>query len=615
MLVLVRNSYFIWSDNMEAASLKTIWTDSVLKDHEYPEYPRPQLRRGKWLSLDGLYEYCITSLDAPHMEEPQGLICVPFPIESKLSGVEKSLMPDEKLWYKRSFQIPEEWKSSRVILHFGAVDWKATVYINQKKVLEHTGGYYPFEVDITNYLKREENLLVVEVWDPTDTYHQEKGKQVLKPGGMWYTPTSGIWQTVWLEPVPEAHIKSIRITPDIDNSTCCIRVNAEGIKSSTFVRASAYDCGQITASMVFPPDKDCSLFIQAPNLWSPDDPFLYDLRVELLEGSQVIDKVESYFGMRKFSTGMDKDGTPRLMLNNKPIFMNGVLDQGFWPDGLYAAPCDEALLYDIGAVKKLGFNTIRKHIKVEPLRWYYHCDRVGMIVWQDMISGGSKLSNRTININGIKAALGTRWKDDNYGSYKALGRYYKASRENYKKELDELLDTLYNCTCIGLWVPFNESWGQFNAKETGEYIKQKDPSRIVDHASGWFDQNGPDLYSTHIYFRKIKAPSKEHTQGRPWVVSEYGGYNLKIQDHLHNPEKQYGYKNHKTMEELLAAYTALMERQVLPLIKKGLSGAIYTQLTDVEEETNGFLTYDRKVMKLDPEVVRKLNENLEKEME
>jgi beta-galactosidase/beta-glucuronidase len=600
---------------MENASLKTIWTDSVLRDHQYPEYPRPQLRRNEWLSLDGLYEYCITSLDTPEMKEPQGLICVPFPIESKLSGVEKSLMPDEKLWYKRSFDIPKEWKTNRIILHFGAVDWKAVVYVNSIKVLEHTGGYYPFEADITDYIKEDENTLIVEVWDPTDTYDQEKGKQVLNPGGMWYTPTSGIWQTVWLEPVPETHIRSLRITPDIDNNTCTIHINAEGLKGSTFVKASAYDCSQLVASIVFSPDKDCSLFIQTPNLWSPDDPYLYDLRVELLEGSQVIDKVESYFGMRKFSVGKDNKDIPRLMLNNKPIFMNGVLDQGFWPDGLYAAPCDEALVYDIGAVKKLGFNTIRKHIKVEPLRWYYHCDRIGIIVWQDMINGGSKLSNCTINLNGVKSAIGISLKDDNYDSYKALGRYYKTSRDNYVKELDELMDTLYNCVCIGLWTPFNESWGQFDAKKIAEYVKSKDGNRIVDHASGWFDQDGPDLYSTHVYFRKIKAPKQKQTLGRPWVVSEYGGYNLKIQEHVYNPEKQYGYKSHKTAQELSAAYTSLMKDEILPFIKEGLSGAIYTQLTDVEEETNGFLTYDRQVMKLDAEMVRNLNKEIQKEME
>lgn len=600
---------------MEIASLKTIWTDFVLRNHEYPEYPRPQLRRDKWLSLDGLYEYCITGKDASEMGKPQGLICVPFPIESKLSGVERPLMPDEKLWYRRNFEVPEEWASKRILLHFGAVDWKASVYINSQLVMEHTGGYYPFEMDITDYLKEGNNTLVVEVWDPTDTYDQERGKQVLNPGGMWYTPTSGIWQTVWLEPVPDKYVKSLRITPDIDKGLCALKINVKGIIKGIMAKAYVLDGGQLIAFKAFSPEETCTLSIESPHLWSPDDPYLYNLRIELLEGSSVIDRVESYFGMRKFSIGKDKAGLPRLMLNNKPIFMNGVLDQGFWPDGLYAAPCDEALVYDIGTVKKLGFNTIRKHIKVEPLRWYYHCDRIGIIVWQDMISGGSKLSNHTINKNAVKAALGVKWKDDNYDSYKVLGRYYKSSRDNYMKELDELIDTLYNCVCIGLWTPFNESWGQFDAREIGEYVKSKDPTRIVDHASGWFDQGGPDLYSSHIYFRKIKAPKLKQTKGRPWVVSEYGGYNLKIEGHVYNPEKQYGYKNHKSVQELSAAYTSLMKDQIIPLIKKGLSGAIYTQLTDVEEETNGFLTYDRQVLKLDADMVNRLNKEIEKEME
>lgn len=573
-------------------NLMTRWALVVDPDCVLPEYPRPQMVRDNWMNLNGLWDYSVRDMAEVEVNKYDGKILVPFPIESALSGVKKQLLPDKRLWYRRTFKVPDRWKSNRLLLHFGAADWKAEVWINKKKAGEHTGGYYPFTFEITKFLINGENELVVSIWDPTDTYGQERGKQSLKPGGIFYTPSSGIWQTVWIEPVPQNYIMSYRLTPDIDNSEISINIETGGENKNLEFTADVYENNEKVASVKSSVSDVIKLKISNPKLWSPSSPFLYDMKIRLIKDDKPIDEIGGYFGMRKFSIGMDKSGVKRLFLNNQPLFQNGVLDQGFWPDGLYTAPTDEALEYDVKMVKKLGFNMVRKHIKVEPARWYYHCDKLGLIVWQDMINGGANFDIlRNAIIPNISSGLKVL---DN--KYKTTGRNEKANRDNYKKELKEMIDTLYNVTSIGMWVPFNEGWGQFDALETAKWVKKYDPTRCVDHASGWYDQGDPDIKSVHIYFRKLKMPKDIKT--RAAVISEYGGYSLRVKGHVWNENKEFGYKKFKTSKELQDAYLSLINDEVNSLIQKGLSAAVYTQLTDVETEINGLLTYDRKIIKM-----------------
>lgn len=583
----------------------TRWSEELNPDNLLSEYPRPQAVRNKWLNLNGRWDYAVR--DAQENGFPDrydGKILVPFPIEAALSGVQKPLLPNQKLWYHRIFTVPEEWADQRVLLHFGAVDWKAEVWVNGSEAGTHTGGFYPFSIDISVLLRDGVNELVVAVWDPTDTYGQERGKQVLKPGGIFYTPVSGIWQTVWLEPVPSSYISSFRLTPNIDQEELLLQVDLSGESGNFTVKATAFELGREIAAVQESCGLDLKLKIKSPRLWSPDSPFLYDLQICLLdEQQQVVDQVESYFGMRKFSVAEDKQGNRRLCLNNQPLFHNGLLDQGYWPDGLYTAPTDEALQYDIEMAKKLGFNMIRKHIKVEPARWYYHCDRLGMIVWQDMINGGGKhrLFHHVIR---PMIAPGMRVDDRRY---RAAGRQEQANRDNFKKELQEMIDSLYNHPSIGMWVLFNEGWGQFDAAEICAWAQRYDSSRYIDHASGWYDQGAGDVKSIHTYFFKLKMPPPDR---RAVIISEYGGYSYPERGHLWREGRQFGYKKFASREELTAAYLALIRDQLKPLIARGLSGAVYTQLTDVETETNGFLTYDRKVVKVDLPAVCQMNKEL-----
>lgn len=573
--------------------LLTRWAAEITPDNAWRSYPRPQLGRPHWLNLNGLWDYAVTPQEL-QPEQFSGQILVPFPLEAALSGVQRALQPDEWLWYRRDFTVPEDWQGQRLLLHFGAVDWETQVFINGQLAGQHRGGYLPFYFDISPYIQAGSNEIRVRVWDPTDQHWQQRGKQVLQPKSIWYTAVSGIWQTVWLEPVPETYIAGLKLTPDIDRELLSIETSIHGISSELQVRAVARIGEQVVSTLEATAGQRLELQIPEPHLWSPDDPHLYALEVELLRQERLVDRVESYFGMRKFSLGRDPNGHLRLCLNDQPLFQYGPLDQGYWPDGLYTPPSEAAMRSDLEFCKQAGFNMLRKHIKVEPARYYYDCDRLGLIVWQDMINGGKAVSGFT----SLLAVLFNLKRRDDW-RYARAGRAEKESRDDYWRELQALVDHLYNFPCIGLWVPFNEGWGQFDANAVAEWLKNYDPTRPVDHASGWFDQGGGDCKSLHVYFKKLPG-SKPEAQ-RALVLSEFGGYALKLDGHVWNPDSEFGYKKFANSQALTDAYLELLAEQLEPWIQIGLSAAVYTQTSDVEIEINGYLTYDRAVVKMDLE--------------
>jgi hypothetical protein len=555
-------------------SLTTEWTDKVDPAHPLPEYPRPQLERKEWVNLNGLWDYAITEKDAAAPEHFDGQILVPYPIESALSGVRKPLKATDRLWYRRSFTAPDLSGGKRLLLHFGAVDWQADVSVNGKAVGEHKGGYDAFTFDITDALKAGDNELVVSVWDSTGKEGEAKGKQQFsameKPGGIMYTPCSGIWQTVWMEPVPAVYIDSIQIEPDIDAGKASVRLkvsNREPITQSVFtvVDESGRAVTDHTSS-----ENGCYLDIPAPHLWSPEDPYLYKLRVSLKSG----DTIESYFGMRKISIGKDEKGVPRPMLNNKFVFQSGPLDQGFWPDGIYTAPTDDALRYDIEITKKLGFNMTRKHVKVEPERWYYWCDKLGLLVWQDMPGSGT-------GKGATKEKEGTAINDE--------------AAKQFEGELKAMVEQHVNHPSIITWVVFNEGWGQYDTLRLAKWVKELDPSRLVDEASGWNHRGGGNLVDMHNY----PGPGSPGPDGdRAAVLGEFGGLGFPVEGHKW-VDKSWGYKNMTSPKQLTAKYIDLWKHVWELKDSQGLSAAVYTQLTDVETESNGLLTYDRKVIKVD----------------
>lgn len=586
-------------------NILTRWAKDITPENAWPEYPRPQMRRAEWLNLNGLWKYGIVTKEQEYNLSFDNEILVPYPIESALSGVRRSLQTDERLWCRRTFTIPKAWYGKHVLLHFGAVDWEATVWVNGHQVGTHAGGYLPFWFDITSHLTDGENELVVAVWDPTDTYWQQHGKQVRKPKSIWYTAVSGIWQTVWLEPVPDTFITRLKIIPDVDAGTVRIKVDMHhALPSGSYlggIHITVNETGAPLAQVkTDKPEGEIEIPIPNPKLWSPDAPHLYDLTVETDE-----DRVESYFGMRKFSIGKDKQGRTRLCLNNHPLFQIGPLDQGYWPDGLYTPPTVEAMRWELETIKSLGFNMLRKHVKVEPACYYYFCDKLGLIVWQDMVSGGAAVGDVTMF---LAILFGSRKRDRNY---RYAGRSEIVSRQDYQRELNELVDHLYNFACIEMWVPFNEGWGQFDANAAAEWLKTYDSTRLVDHASGWFDQRGGDCRSLHVYFKKLPIIKPE--EDRAAVISEFGGYSLKVDGHLWNPRAEYGYKKFYSKEELTKAYLELLENELKPCIEAGLSAAIYTQTSDVEIEINGYLTYDRGVEKMDFKQLRKAHLELQEE--
>lgn len=566
--------------------ITTGWAEQVNPENPLPEYPRPSMVRERWQSLNGLWDYSIEPLSAGSANAPQGKILVPFAIESALSGVGRTVGAEKALWYSRTFTVPSKWAGSRIILHFGAVDWKADVWVNGIKAGSHTGGYSPFEMDITDALIKGENSLTVRVWDPTDKGFQPRGKQVSNPKSIWYTSVTGIWQTVWMEPVPEKHISSISATPDLERGVLNVDTKVCGSKSG-IIEVKVMENGRTVASGRALCGERIEVAIAEPKLWSPDHPFLYDMEVTLSEAGRSIDKVSSYAAMRSISCGRDKDGILRMRLNGKDLFQFGPLDQGWWPDGLYTAPTDEALAFDIIKTKELGFNMIRKHVKVEPERWYYHCDRLGMLVWQDMPSGERF----------------TNWDMTNYWSGEERTRSVE-SEANFRAEWREIIDNLRHHPSIVVWVPFNEGWGQFKTKEITEWTKYYDPSRLVNSASGGNHFLGTgDILDLHHY------PQPEmylYDAKRVTVLGEYGGIGWPIEGHLWVTDRNWGYIKFNSAEEVTEEYVKYAE-MLLEMIPRGFSAAIYTQTTDVEMEVNGLMTYDRKIVKPVTERIKEIN--------
>ena len=583
-------------------TLKTRWAEAAMCDMPLPEYPRPQMVREDWINLNGMFDFAITG-DIDWCEEYNEEIRVPFAVESCLSGVCKRVSAKDRLWYRKKIILPESFKGKRTLLHFGAVDWECKVYINKKEVGSHIGGYCPFSIDITDALIDGENELVVRVYDPTDEGWQNRGKQASESHGFWYTSTSGIWQTVWMEAVSENYIASYKVTPDIDTEVIALETAVVGAGD---LKIKIYDGDNLVAEKAV--SSNDKIAIPDMKLWSPESPFLYDFVLELSVDGEVADSIKGYFGMRKYSIG-EYEGYNRLFLNNEPYFQRGLLDQGYWSDGGLTPPTDEAMIYDIEKMKELGFNMLRKHIKVEPARWYYHCDKLGMLVWQDMVSGGKALNVFHAGvlpvIHGVLNPLVYMSKKDN--AYATFNRNRIEWRLQFEEELFEMIDCLYNYTSICCWVPFNEGWGQFDAKRIGDAIKEKDPSRFVDHASGWYDQKGCDFRSIHKYILPFIMPKYD---GRPIVLSEFGGYSQKIKGHVWNWEKSFGYQMYANKVALTNAYKNLHEKQIIPNIKKGLSATVYTQVSDVEFEVNGILSYDRELVKIDEDVLRELNSKM-----
>lgn len=568
--------------------LMTPWGEHLDENCILTEYPRPQMRRDSYLNLNGRWEYAITDSD----ESPRrwdGTILVPFSPESALSGVGRSLQPGQTLWYRREVILPQGFipADGRLLLHFGAVDQEAAVYWNGRLLGRHMGGYNAFTLDATDALGPR-NSLVVRVHDDTDASFHSRGKQKTRRGGIWYTPQSGIWQTVWMEAVPRHYIESLRIVPLFDQSAVEVMVRC----------SQPLQCEATVDGRTVPFTSGEPARIPMPDFraWSPEDPYLYDLSVTLGE-----DRVESYFGMRKMEVRADRGGVKRLFLNGEPYFQSGLLDQGYWPDGLYTAPSDEALIYDIQTAKVMGFNLLRKHIKVEPMRWYYHCDRLGMLVWQDMPSGGGKYRFSTIT---LPLVTGIHRRDNHY---RAFARASSQGRGEYMDELEEMVGQLFNAPSVVLWVPFNEGWGQFDSTLVMERLRALDPTRPVDPASGWHDQGAGELRSLHVYFKPFRF--RRDRRGRALALSEFGGYNLRVDGHCFN-QKDYGYRRLPDAAALWRDFSRLYEREVLPAVPRGLCASVYTQLSDVEDELNGLMTYDRRVVKLDADEVRELNERL-----
>ncbi len=593
------------------------WAKKVTPDNVWQEYPRPQFKRSTWKNLNGIWDYIILKSNQPKPKSFTGKILVPFSFESALSGVGRSITPEDKMWYRKKFSIPSGWKGKRILVNFEAVDHDTNVWVNDILVGSHKGGFDRFSFDITDYLIQENDQeLVVSVKDATNLSPQLRGKQRYKPSGIMYTPVSGIWQTVWLEAVSdEAYLGEVKITTDIDKGTVkIIPFGHEALRSRYKVKASVYKNKSIIVEGSVSANKQLELKIREPELWSPDNPNLYDLKLTLtnLKGKK-IDQIDSYFGMRKISLG-DHKGVKYLFLNNKPLFHYGTLDQGWWPGGLLTPPSDEAMRYDIEITKAMGFNMIRKHVKIEPDRWYYHCDKLGILVWQDMPSGGKMVKK----INGPS----TKKRDNKYHTpLQNVGRtgvdIYKNIAESiqFENELKKMINIHYNSPSIVVWVPFNEGWGQYDTCRISDLVKGLDPSRLVIPTSGWSLRNCGDIYDIHTYeIELIRPPSLNLRDpvhlNQATVIGEFGGIGLKIEDHSMKLTKKY--QSAMTKDDLASDYLYKFN-QIIDMKKDGLSGAVYTQTTDVEGELNGLMTYDREVIKIPPEILNKLHSPIYKE--
>lgn len=579
--------------------LKTRWAQEVSAENALPEYPRPSMIRDSYFNLNGNWEYCINQ--SPVTDHYDGTILVPYSPETLLSGVRKIVMPSDYLHYRKVFTLPEGFWKDRVLLHFGAVDQECTVCLNGKELGSHKGGYNAFAFDITEALAEGENILTLCVRDATEEKPHARGKQKLvkkgKLGSLFYTPQSGIWKTVWMESVAQAYIEKLQITPLYDEQAIRLHIRARG--EETLAKVCVLDAGRVVAVAEVSVNQDTVVPLGECKAWTPDSPHLYDLKV-----TYGTDAVDSYFGMRKFSVERDSKGILRFFMNNEPVFFNGVLDQGYWPESLLTAPTEEALKYDIVKLKELGFNTIRKHIKVEPERFYYLCDKLGMFVWQDMPNGGGDYN--MIFVTYLTNAF--KWfargvKDNHYSWFK---RDEEEGRRQYYEDLEGMVQELYNHPCIAVWVPFNEGWGQFDAGKATARIRSLDTTRFINEACGWFDQKGGDMYSIHNYFKGLKVKAQKD---RVVALTEFGGYAYAMPGHL-ACEKAFGYQSYKSKEELTANYKRLWEAEIYPNVERGMCSTVYTQTSDIEEEINGIFTYDRDEVKfLEPEI-QELNRKL-----
>jgi beta-galactosidase/beta-glucuronidase len=607
-------------DSVYAGDLMTRWGKDVTPDNAWRSYPRPQLKRERWLNLNGLWDYAIARDSAPQPARMDGQILVPYPVESKLSRVARKVTPDDRIWYRRSFTVPQDWAGEHVMLNFGAVDFAATIWVNGVVVGSHKGGFDTFGFDVTDYLKPGRNDLIVQVADPTSAGTQPRGKQILDPSGIWYTAVSGIWQTVWLEPVPKLHIEDVRATPDIDRGVVDVAVALSGWANDTdAVKLTASAGGKVIASTIIRANRRATLAIPNARLWSPDDPYLYDLKAELVTvadpyaGQEERDRkaydarftagedrtyaaariagtprdtVDAYFAMRKISIGPGRvAGQPAILLNNKPLFQNGTLDQGWWPDGLYTPPSEEAMKSDLIFLKRAGFNMLRKHIKVEPARYYYDADHLGMLIWQDMPSGGGEDQFVT-------------------GTSKSQAVLPSDAMAENQNELAAMIGDLRGFPSIVMWVVNNEGWGQYDSATLARYVKGMDPGRLVDADSGWLDvaPGASDVFDIHTYEDVPNTPTRQSS--RAIVIGEYGGIGMPIAGHIWRPgKKNWGYQVATGEEDYLARFRRKMAGVIRAAREDGLSASIYTQTTDVEDEINGLLTYDRARAKASPEAL------------
>lgn len=570
--------------------IMTEWGENLDPSNVHQEYPRPQMVREDWINLNGMWNYAVTSADVQDSECADGKILVPFSIESALSGVGRRVTGEDALWYEREIVVPARWKGKRVMLNFGAVDWHAQVYVDGEFAGEHKGGYAPFTFDITDLLKKgRKHSLKVKVLDATDKSWQPRGKQILDPYGVWYTAVTGIWQTVWMEAVPASHVKSYLATSDIDNGKLAVNVETL-MQEGEVCKVVLSDAGDVVAV-----DEGCDVVLEVPQmkLWTPDAPHLYDLEISILRDGKVVDAVKGYTAMRKISYGKDHTGHHRIFLNNEPVFQFGTLDQGWWPDGLYTAPCDEALAFDIIKTKEMGFNMIRKHVKVEPARWYWHCDRLGMMVWQDM-------PNTYEN-------TGKPW---NYHEFDKVDDsiFPEEGKINYYNEWSEIIKANRVFPCICVWVPFNEAWGQFDTEAVAAFTRALDDTRLIDYASGgnFYTDCCGEIHDIHNYPEPIMYL---YDPARINVLGEYGGLGMPVKGHLWQDSDNWGYAQYKTADEVLKTYETYAVK-LSYLIDYGFSAAIYTQITDVEGEVNGLMTYDRKVVKLDVDRLREINKKV-----